>query len=89
MNMLLILPKISDMKITEEEIIDQIVKRFIPGENSVDAKLHLVSQLEKQNYMDKIKDWCHYHSREQTINSSVNRFRTAFSKLIRSESTLE
>lgn len=85
MNMLLVLPKISDLKLSEDEIIEQIIKRFIPGENSIDAKLHLVNQLEKQSYIDKIKDWCHYHSKEQTINSNVTRFKTAFSKLLRSD----
>lgn len=73
MNMLLLLPHISDVGVTEDEIKEQIIKRFIPGENHIDAKLHLVKQLEKQNYTDKIKDWCHYHSKEETVGNTITK----------------
>jgi len=79
MNMMLIIPKITDMKISEEEIKQQIIDRFIPGENQIDAKLHLVKQLEKISYTDKIKDWCHYHSREKTINTTIDKLNNALS----------
>ena len=81
-NMLTILPKISDLKMTPDDIKSLLIKRFIPGETSINANLHLVSQLEKQNYMDKIKDWCHYHSKEQTINSAFNRLTFAVANLV-------
>jgi hypothetical protein len=67
-----LIPKISDVKLTENDIREQIIKRFIPGENDIIAELHLVNKLEKQTYTDKIKDWCHYHSKEKTINNVVN-----------------
>jgi phosphatidylinositol 3-kinase len=70
-NMINILPKISDVKLTEAEITDQIIKRFLPGENDLEANLYLVNRLEKQNYTDRIKDWCHYHSKERTVGSVV------------------
>lgn len=82
MNMLMMLPQISDLKMSEKEIINLIVKRFMPGENIVDAKLHFVNQLEQQSYMDKIKDWCHYHSKEQTINSAVGKFTNVVQNII-------
>lgn len=81
MNILLMLPKISDVKLNEDEIKQQIIKRFVPGENHIDAQLHLVNQLERNNYTDKIKDWCHYHSKEKTISSSVGRLTNALSGL--------
>lgn len=81
LNILMLLPKISDIELTEEEIRDQVIKRFIPGENYVDAKLHLVKQLEKSNYTDRIKDWCHYHSKEKTISSAMTRLSSAVSGL--------
>ena len=81
MNMMLLFPTLTNVNLSEEEIKDQIIKRFIPGENFIDAQLHLVNQLEKQNYTDKIKDWCHYHSKEQTISSGVSRFTTAITSL--------
>lgn len=83
MNILTLLPHISDIKLSEKEIEDQLIKRFIPGENKIDATLHLVNQLEKQNYIDKIKDWCHYHSKEKTVSSAMNRFSYAVSTLIK------
>jgi len=72
MTMLLILPKISNITLTEDEIKEQVLKRFIPGGNDIDAKLHLVSKLEQQSYIDRVKDWCHYHNKEQTISHSVS-----------------
>lgn len=81
-NMLTILPKISDLKMSSEDIRILLIKRFIPGETQVNANLHLVNQLEKQNYIDKIKDWCHYHSKEQTISSAMNRLTYAVANLV-------
>ncbi len=76
------LPFISDIKLSEDEIKKQLIKRFIPGGKNTDAKLQLDYQLEKQNYVDQIKDWCHYHSKEKTINSALNRLSYAVSSLI-------
>lgn len=80
-HMLLLLPNISDLNLTETEIRRQIICRFKPGENSVDAKMHLVKQLEQYNYTDKIKDWCHYYSKEKTVSTTLSRLRYALSGL--------
>jgi len=85
MTMLSIVPHITDIKLTETEINELLMKRLIPGENRIDAKLHLVNQLEKTSYMEKIKDWCHYHSREKTISSAMTRLSYAIANLITSE----
>jgi hypothetical protein len=82
MNMLLVLPKISDINLKERDIIDELIKRFIPGENVSDAELHFDTQLERQNYMDHVKDWCHYHSKEKTITNTMNKVSYAVSSLI-------
>ncbi len=76
-----ILPHISDIGLTEEEIKEQIIRRFRPGENHIDAQLNLVKQLEKQNYTDKIKDWCHYYNKERTFSSALSRLTSALSEL--------
>lgn len=81
-NMLLVLPKISDINLNEQKILDEIIKRFIPGENQVDAEIHFDTQLEKQNYMDNIKDWCHYHSKEKTITNTMNKMSYVMTNLI-------
>jgi len=82
MNMLLILPKISDINLKEKDIVDEVIKRFIPGENLEDAESHFDMQLEKQNYMDHVKDWCHYHSKEKTISNTVSKVGYAMTTLI-------
>jgi len=81
-NMLLVLPKISDINLKEKDIVDELIKRFVPGENLIDAELHFDMQLEKQNYMDHVKDWCHYHSKEKTITNTMNKVSYAVSTLI-------
>lgn len=73
MNILLLLPKISDIKISESEIKKQIIQRFIPGENNINAKLHIVSKIENQSYLYTIKDWCHYYNKEKTITSTFSK----------------
>lgn len=81
-NMLSILPNISDLNKTPEDIRNLLIKRFIPGETELNSNLHLVNQLEKQNYLDKIKDWCHYHSKEKTVSSAMNRLTYAMANLV-------
>lgn len=82
MNMLMILPKMtSGLNITDDEIRSQIIKRFVPGCDYVNAQLNLVNQLNKQSYTDKIKDWCHYHNKEKTISSAMSRFTNAMKVL--------
>ncbi len=81
MNMLLLLADFSEVNLTEEEIKKQILKRFIPGENELDAQFHLVNKLEQRSYTDRIKDFCHYHNKENTIGSSVELLTAALSGL--------
>ncbi len=81
MDIVLLIPKISEMNITENEIKKQIVKRFMPGENELDAQLYFVKNLEHNQITMKIKDFCHYHSKEKTISSALNRFASAISML--------
>lgn len=76
--MLMLLPKISDIKITEKEIKKHILEKFMPGEEEYTAKFNLIEKIENQSYTDKIKDWFHYHSKEQTINSAMSRLTYAF-----------
>jgi len=78
MNMLLILPHISDIKLTEKQIIEQVYKRFIPGENDKDAKIHILKQLDNGRLSYKLKDFCHYHSQEKTLGDITERFKVTF-----------
>lgn len=78
-HMLILLPDISDIELTKEAIKSQILMRFRPSEDRIDAELHLVNQLEQNNITDKIKDWCHYHSKEKTITGPVDQVSSIFS----------
>lgn len=82
LNMVVILPELTEMKTTPNDIYKLLVDRFLPGESNKDAQLHFINQIEKQNYIDKIKDWCHYHSKEATVSSAMNRLSYAMSTLI-------
>ncbi len=82
-NMLSVLPNISDIGLDEEAIRNVLIKRFSPGATAIEAKLHLVSQIDRQSYTDKIKDWCHYHSKEKTIANSINKIAYSITSLIR------
>lgn len=81
-NLLAILPHISDLNISEQNIREILIKRFIPGETIINSNIHLVNQLERQTYINKIKDWCHYHNKERTISSAVNRLTYAVANLV-------
>jgi len=82
MDILLLLPSMSDINMTQGQISDFLISRFIPGENTIDAKIHITNQIDRQSYIDGIKDWCHYHSKEQTISSTINRLSKAVSSLV-------
>lgn len=81
MNMLYLLPELSDIKLSREEIREHVLRRFRPGENELDAQFHLVKKLEEHSYTDRIKDFCHYHKQEKTISSSIQRLGSALTGL--------
>lgn len=78
---IMLIPDISDLNISKQHIRELILQRFIPGENNIDANLHIVNQLEKYNYTDKIKDWCHYYSKEKTVSNTITQISNAISGL--------
>lgn len=81
MNMLLLLPKISNVNLTDEQIRKQVIARFRPGDSPINAKLHLDTKLKKENYTDRITDFCHYYSKEKTVRNSLVRLKNAISNL--------
>lgn len=79
-NMLLVLPSISDLKLSKNDIREQILRRFIPGENNIDAEIHMVNQLDRKGYdiYNWLKDFAHYHHKEETITGGVNKLAVMF-----------
>ena len=53
----------------------------MPGENEIDAQMYFVKHLERRQVGNKFKDFCHYHSKEKTVSSALNRFTSAISSL--------
>ena len=82
MHLLNMLPKISDLKMSKEDIDKLLIKRFIPGENDWDASEQLIMELERQDYVYTVKDWMHYHAQEETISSAMGRLTYALTKLV-------
>lgn len=81
MHLILLLPKISDINLNKHDINKQIIKRFMPGESEVDAEMYFVKHLEYKQFGESAKDWFHYHSKEKTVSSALNRFTSAVSSL--------
>lgn len=79
--LIMLIPDISDLKVSKDSIKELILQRFIPGENNIDANLHIVNQLEKYNYTDKIKDWCHYYRKEKTVSNTISQIQSAISSI--------
>lgn len=75
MNYLLLLPESSPpinknkISITKTQLKDEIVKRFLPGQNYTEAKLHLTQKIETSSKLySSIIDFFHYHNKEDTIH---------------------
>lgn len=81
MTLILLIPKISDINVTEDDIQKQIIKRFMPSENELDAQMFFVKNLEYKQIGINIKDFCHYHSKEKTVSSALNRVSNAIYNL--------
>jgi phosphatidylinositol 3-kinase len=79
--MLMLLPKVSSIKLTEDEIRERTIKRFAPSESYEEAELHFINQLECDTYAHKIIDFCHYHSKEKTINGVMDTFTSVVSSI--------
>ena len=79
--MILILAHTSNL--TEKKIIEQVYKRFLPGENEMGAKSHIKNKLEEYKISYKIKDFCHHHSQEKTFTSVIDTFKSAIFSLFK------
>ena len=73
MNLLMMLTEIDD-NITKERLENEIINRFEPGENTVEAKLHLVNQMNnsRHTYEHKLIDFMHRTVKENSVVSQIN-----------------
>jgi len=66
-------PKIDEgeFKFDEAMLHDEILKRFLPGEDEEDASAHLIAHVEssKQSYSTVISDFAHYHKSQATLSA--------------------
>lgn len=73
MNLLIILPDI-DNNFTIDYLQEEIINRFEPGENIIEAKLHLVNKINNssQTYEHTVVDFVHKSFKENKILSNFN-----------------
>lgn len=73
MNLLIMLSEI-DKNIAMDRLQEEIIKRFEPGENTVEAKLHLVNKMNnsRQTYEHTVVDFVHKSFKENTLLSNIN-----------------
>lgn len=67
-------PKILNGKYSYEFIKKHIISRFLPGENYTQAKLifnTIVKKHRSSSYSEKLIDFCHENSKENTVLSSI------------------
>jgi len=82
MHLLIFLSKISpEIGKTEEEIREEIFKRFIPGEDDIEAELHIVEILQEDNHTAQLKDLIHYHTQEKTLSKCCDNLRSFVTNL--------
>lgn len=73
-NMLLLLNRTCDLRLTDKDIINHIIDRLLPGENKANAEIHIIAQLENQTMLSNIHDWVHYHREEGTVTNGLSYF---------------
>jgi phosphatidylinositol 3-kinase len=73
MNLLIMLTEIKETDITKKWLENEIIKRFEPGENSCDAKLHFVNKMNKSHntYEATITDFLHKTYKESYVMSGL------------------
>ena len=75
MNMLLLLPDASPpinknkISINRKQLKNEIVKRFLPGQNYTEAKLHLAQKMDTSSQLySSLIDFFHYHNKEDSFH---------------------
>ena len=73
MNLLIMLTEI-DQSITIDRLQEEIIKRFEPGENTVEAKLHLENKMNnsRQTYEHTVVDFVHKSFKENSVLAGIN-----------------
>ena len=79
MDMLLLLPNatppISDnFQISDEQLTNEIINRFLPGHTYEEAELQFIVHMEKSYNTSKhaVYDFFHYHNKEATLSKNIS-----------------
>ena len=83
MNLLSILTELN-CGITKEYLTEEMIKRFEPGENTIEAKVHIVNKLNnsKNTYEHTIVDFVHKTVKENNVVNKLNNILHYSSKYI-------
>lgn len=85
--MIMFIKNITDA-FTEPYILSQIEERFMPHKTDEQSKKHLIEKIGKQKIEYSIKDFCHLHSKEQTVKASIDSITNMSTTIINSFSNL-
>jgi len=76
-------PVQNSVKFEERKLVEEIMKRFIPGEGNKEAKIQLDNRIASgtQSYRHAIVDFFHYHAQESTTVKAISEFISKLSKI--------
>ena len=76
-------PVQNTVKFEERKLVEEIMKRFIPGEGNKEAKIQLDNRIASgtQSYRHAIVDFFHYHAQENSTVKAISEFISKLSKI--------
>jgi intein/homing endonuclease len=76
-------PVQNSVKFEERKLVEEIMKRFIPGEGDKEAKIQLDNRIANgtQSYRHAIIDFFHYHAQENSTVKAISEFISKLSKI--------
>lgn len=81
MQLIMLLTKLTNINKDDKSVKDEIYKRFLPGENDIRAKKHILEKIREDNFANKIKDWTHSIAHEGTLSNALSGTKNIFSGL--------
>ena len=70
-------PSIDNHKYTKEYIENQVLLRFMPGENNEQAELRFITKFDKNRkstYSNMLLDYCHKKTQDNSLLSTISHF---------------
>jgi len=72
LNMLLLLPELTNCQLSRQIIMEEIIQKFLPGEADITRHFSIIEELKPQSYTDHIKDLSHRVNKESMSSVKSN-----------------